>query len=84
MFRCINVLGLALNAIGAVLLIVFTSPGLNVTETGEGLIGWINSPTPKQRAINLRRYRIHKYGFKAGVVLLAVGYIFQLFAVIIG
>lgn len=80
----INVFGLVLNSVGAGLLIAFTSPGLNVTETGEGLIGWTNSPTPEQRAINLRKYRMHKCGFKAGVVLLAVGYVFQLLATVLG
>jgi hypothetical protein len=82
-FQCINVLGLALNAIGACLLIAFTSPGLSVTDKGEELVGWTNSPPPEQRAINLRKYRMHKCGFKMGIVLLAIGYIFQLLAAII-
>lgn len=80
----INVSGLAVNAIGAGLLIAFTSPGLNVTETGERLVGWTGSPTPEQRVINLRKYRRNSCGFKVGVVLLAIGYILQLFAAFFG
>ena len=78
--QCLTVAGLLLNALGACLLVAFTSPGLDVTKTGENMAGWTNSPTPEQRDINIRKYRRHACGFKAGVVLLVVGYVLQLLA----
>ncbi len=66
-----------MNAIGASLLITFTSPGLDVTKTGENMVSWASSPTPKQRVANIRKYKKHKFGFKAGLVLLGVGYVLQ-------
>lgn len=82
--HCLNIVGLIINATGTGLLIVFTSPGLNVSEEGESLVGWKNSPNADQRVTNMRKYLKHKYGFKAGVVLLPIGYVFQLIAASLG
>ncbi len=80
-----NILGLLINAIGAALLIKFTNPGLNVTETGEILGMWKNEKIPPElRAANIRKYARHKYGYRGGVVLLTVGYALQLFAAVFG
>lgn len=73
-----------MNAVGAGLLIAFTSPGLDVTKNGEVISKWLTNPTPEQSEKNRRKYRMHKRGFKTGVVLLAVGYVIQLFAAILG
>lgn len=78
----INVAGLFINMIGAGLLILFTRPNLNVTEKGENIVSWSNSPSQEQRVENLRKYRKHKYGFKVGVVLLTLGYVLQLIAAV--
>lgn len=83
--QCFNILGLFVSALGAALLILFTSPGLDVTETGEVLGMWKNEKMlPEQRAANVRKYVRHKYGFRGGVVLLTLGYTLQLFAAVFG
>lgn len=83
--HCINILGLLVNAIGAALLIFFTSPTLDVTENGENYFAWRNdAPSPEVRAANLKKYFRHKYGFKGGVVMLSVGYVLQLIAAVLG
>lgn len=82
--HCINIAGLIVNAIGAALLIIFTSPSLDVTENGENLMVWKNEPPTPERAANIRKYVKHKYGFKGGVVFLAVGYVLQLIAALLG
>ncbi len=76
----INVTGLVINMIGALLLVLFTSPNLDVTETGESFVRWTNSPPSDQRVKNRRKYAKHKHGFKAGVVLLTLGYALQVIA----
>ena len=78
--QCLSIAGLLINALGALLLIAFTSPGLDVTKTGESLFTWTNEPPPEQLAANRRKYRRHRAGFKAGVTLLLVGYVLQLVA----
>jgi len=82
--HCTNIFGLVVNAAGAALLIFFTSPPLDVTESGENFIPWRNDPqSPEQRAANLRKYLKHKYGFKSGVVMLTLGYVLQFIAAIL-
>ena len=82
--HCVNILGLLVNAIGAALLIFFTSPPLDVTERGESFIAWRNDPPSQDvRAKNLKKYKKHKFGFKGGVILLTVGYVLQLIAAVL-
>jgi hypothetical protein len=82
MSQLINMIGLGINACGAALLIVFTSSGLNVGEKGKALIGFFINTPPDQRDANIRKYQKHKRWFRFGVVLLFIGYVFQLVATI--
>ena len=82
--HCINLTWLLVNATGAALLIFFTSPPLDVTEHGENFFAWRNDPpSPEARTANLKKYIRHKYGFKGGVVMLTVGYVFQIIAAVL-
>ena len=76
----LNLAGLGLNAIGALLLVLFTSSNLDVTKTGESFISFFNSPPPEQRTANLKRHCRHSRGFKIGFWLLLVGYGLQIAA----
>jgi hypothetical protein len=81
----LNIIGLIVNAIGAILLIIFTSPPLDVTENGEHYMKWTSDPlSDEQRAANKRKYFWNKFGFKGGVVFLTVGYLIQLWAAVLG
>jgi hypothetical protein len=51
----LNFVGLAINAIGAGMLIFFTAPGLDVTADGRSLLTWLNEPPPEDRARNVRK-----------------------------
>lgn len=73
-----NLLGLALNFIGALLLVIFRSPGLDVTADGRGIVQWENEPTAESRAKNLRRYWINASATRIGLIFLCVGFLLQL------
>jgi hypothetical protein len=76
----LNLVGLAVNFVGALLLVFFTSPALMVTKEGKGIVGWTNEPTSQEIEKNKRLYRWHQRGFKGGMLLLCVGFLLQLLA----
>ncbi len=73
-----NLFGLFLNFVGGLLLVIFTSPPLDVTAGGLPVMRWTADATPEQQLANQRRYRLHRIGFNAGVILLTVGFFLQL------
>jgi len=57
MSQIINMVGLAINACGAALLIVFSSPGFMVGKDGEVPIIPYTHPPPDQLAFYKRKYK---------------------------
>jgi hypothetical protein len=76
----LNLVGLSLNFIGAMLLVFFTSPALMVTKDGKDIIGLTNEPKPEVIKKNKRLYQRHQWGFTGGTVLLSAGFLLQLWA----
>ncbi|HSS46602.1 MAG TPA: hypothetical protein VLL03_04205 [Burkholderiales bacterium] len=82
MVDILTLLGLVLNFVGALLLMFFRFPALDVTADGRSLGQWQNEPTPEERSKNLRRYWRNEVATRAGLICLCVGFVFQLLAFI--
>lgn len=78
----ILVFGLICNTMGAFLLYHFGVEPLRVTQSGEGAITFINSPSPEEREKNKRLYLSHLRYSKGGLLLLVIGFLFQLAGVL--
>jgi len=74
----LNVVGLILSTIGALLLYFFGVAPLRVTATGEGVTTWVNSPTTGERERNKQVYSSHRRWSQTGLLLLIFGFLFQL------
>ena len=72
----LNLLGMILNFVGALLLLLFRIPGLDVTADGRD-IGQ-GEPTPEARSKNLRRYWKNEMATRAGLICLCIGFALQI------
>ena len=78
--QVLNLIGLMINAGGAILLVTFGAPSIGITEGGEQTLTFFGEPASEERQVNLRKRSIHTSGFRIGLALLAVGYIIQMAA----
>jgi hypothetical protein len=83
MVECLNIIALIFGFAGAMVLIKYQSPVvLWVTQEGEGMFQFTNSPTPQEREANKAKWRKYMRAYQAGVALLALGFLLQLAAAV--
>ena len=74
----LTLLGMALNFVGALLLVLFRFPALEVTADGRDLGQSHDEPAPEARAKNIRRYWKNELATRAGLICICVGFALQL------
>lgn len=75
----VNLLGLLVGFVGALLLAIFRLPPLDVTADGRRVAG-AGEPTPEERSRNLRRYWVNAAATRAGLICLCFGFGLQALA----
>ncbi len=74
----VNLLGLLVGFVGALLLAIFRLPPLDVTADGRRVAA--EEPTPEERNRNLRRYWRNAAATRAGLICLCLGFALQALA----
>jgi hypothetical protein len=75
--------GLLSNIVGTILIYRFGAPPLRVTPNGGELDVWVATQTGESKAKNERRYRQHLFWSRAGVILVALGFLCQFLALFV-
>jgi hypothetical protein len=79
-----NIAALLLGCTGALVLLKYQAPvTLWVTKDGAGIMNWTTEPPAEEREANRRQWRRYMLRYRTGIALLALGFFFQLAAVII-
>jgi hypothetical protein len=78
MADALTLLGLMLNFAGALILVLYRFPALEITSDGRSIAPAQDEPTPQERSKNLRRYWRNAVATRAGLLCLCVGFAFQL------
>lgn len=76
---CLNVAGLFLSTLGAVLMFFFPPIATQLTDKGEPLVPWVGAATPNGR----RKARLQWWLSRGSVLLLLGGFLLQLGAAIL-
>jgi hypothetical protein len=79
--KIINSIGLALGILGAILLFFYGPPALNITRKGGEFLNFYSTPSPEIVAQNKKKYDRYQFFSKLGVVLIFLGFVFQLISV---
>ena len=78
MADALTLLGMMLNFAGALLLVLFRLPGLEVTADGRSMVPSQGEPAPEERSRNLRRYWKNAVATRIGLICLCLGFALQL------
>jgi hypothetical protein len=78
LMQWINFTGLVVGFIASTAMaLIGPSTSLPVTETGEGKLTFVNTPTNEQRVRNLRRMRHRECLYRLFFAALAIGFVLQ-------